>query len=142
MERIQYYPSDELKKCLMEEADRRNISISQLSVDIMSEYFGLSTSNKEPLPILLPKIMNEVAEYIGRNQVGTEFDLLNASETFRNIHMVADGKPSANRASVGRSLSAKVKMGTKPFDRVEPVYGENGTLKKSINHAQMYRIFR
>ena len=141
MERVQYYPSDELKKCLIEEADRRNISISQLSVDIIAEYFGLSNEIKKPLTEILPIILNEVAEYIIKNPVGTEFDLLKASETFRKIHMVADGKPSANRASVGRSFAFWVKMGRDPFNKVRPVYTHNGKQKKSPNRAQVYEIF-
>ena len=140
MERVQYYPPEELKKCLIAEASNRNISVSLLSVDIMSEYFGLSTVVKKPLPEILPKIMDEVAEFINKNAVGEEFDLLRASATFREIHMVAEGKPSANRASVGRSFAAKVKMGVSPFNRVEPMFTDAGNLKKSVNRAQMYKI--
>ncbi len=140
MERIQYYPSVELKERMEVEAENRGVSLSQLSIDILTEYFGLAKEIKKPLPALLPQIMDEVAAFINKNDIGTEFDLLKASDTFKAIHMVAEGKPSANRASVGRSFAARVKMGVQPFNRVEPMYTDGGNLKKSANRAQMYKI--
>ena len=64
--------------------------------------------------------------------------MLSASETFKNIHMVADGKPSSNRATVGKVFASK--LGKEDFINVAVVRTESGAIKKSVNRATMYRI--
>lgn len=148
MERIQVYPPDELKALMDEDAKQKGVSISELTVDILMNHYGLIPKiEKKPLHEFYQIIFEEVEHYIELKIVekdanpkeAIEFDLLTASETFRKIHMVADGKPAMNRAAVGRLFSGMVKDGIGIFHRVAPVI-ENGKPKKSINRAQMYEI--
>ncbi len=148
MERIQVYPPDELKALMDEDAKQKGVSISELTVDILMNHYGLIPKiEKKPLHEFYQKIFEEVEHYIELKIVekdanpkeAIEFDLLTASETFRKLHMVADGKPAMNRAAVGRLFSGMVKDGVGIFHHVAPVI-ENGKPKKSINRAQMYEI--
>lgn len=149
MERIQVYPPNELKALMDEEAKEKGLSISELTVEILMNYYNLMPqTEKKPLSELSQKIFEEV-EYFIKVKIEEkdadpseeiQFDLLSASETFRKIHMVADGKPSMNRAAVGRQFSGRVKEGFGVYGRVEPIYDFEGKPKKSVNRAQMYRI--
>lgn len=142
MERIQLYPPDYLKEIMKKEADCKGISMSQLTVEILLQYYGLalpsSISNKKSLPEIIDEVMNEVKEYVCKNPAGTTFDLLTASETFKNIHMVADGKPSTNRATVGKVFISR--LGKDSFTNVAVVKTESGAIKKTHNRATMYEI--
>ncbi len=148
MERIQVYPPDELKALMDEDAKQKKVSISELTVDILMNYYGLIPKiEKKPLQEFYQKIFEEVEHYIELKIVEKdadpkekiEFDLLTASETFRQLHMVADGKPAMNRAAVGRMFAGMVKDGMGIFRRIAPVT-ENGKPKKSVNRAQMYEV--
>ena len=140
MERIQFYPPEELKKIMQQEAEVRGLSISQLSVDILMQHYGLAVpaADKRALSEIIDVVMEEVKEYVINHTSGTTFDLLTASTTFKNIHMVADGKPSTNRATVGKVFVSKLGKGY--FANVEIVRTESGMPKKSVNRATLYRI--
>lgn len=140
MERIQLYPSENLKELMVKEAEKKDVSLSQLAVDILLEHYGLNVSEneKQPLSEVVEKILNEVERYVKRNPVGTGFDLLTASKTFRDIHMVAEGKASTNRATVGKIFASR--LGAEPFANVVVVRTESGAVKKSENKATLYEI--
>lgn len=140
MERIQLYPPDNLKEIMEKDAGMKQVSMSQLAVDILMKYYGLElpVSEKKPLSEIIQVVIKEVKEYIDSNSVGTTFDLLTASETFKNIHMVAEGKPSTNRATVGKVFASKLGKGS--FSNIIVVRTDSGTVKKSSNRATLYRI--
>ena len=140
MERIQFYPPENLKKVMQQDAEVKGVSISQLSVDILMEHYGLAvpTANKKSLPEIIDEVIDEVKVFVKKNPSGTTFDLLTASETFKNIHMVADGKPSTNRATVGKVFVSK--LGKDDFKNVAIVRTESGAAKKSVNRATLYEI--
>ena len=89
MERIQLYPPEDLKKVMMQDAEFKGISISQLSVDILMEHYGLAvpTANRKALSEIIDEVIDEVKAFVKKNPTGTTFDLLTASETFKNIHL-------------------------------------------------------
>ena len=140
MERIQLYPPENLKKVMQQEADVKGLSVSKLTVDILMQHYGLAVpvENKKSLPEIIDEVIDEVKTFVKENPAGTTFDLLSASETFKNIHMVADGKPSTNRATVGKVFVSK--LGKGDFANVEIVRTESGMPKKSVNRATLYRI--
>jgi len=140
MERIQFYPPEDLKKMMQQDAEAKGISLSQLSVDILMKHYGLAVpmADKKALSEIIDEVIDEVKEYVKDHPSGTTFDLLTASKTFKNIHMVADGKPSTNRATVGKVFVSK--LGKDDFVNVEIVRTESGAAKKSVNRATMYQI--
>lgn len=140
MERIQLYPPENLKKVMQQEAEVKGLSISQLTVDILMQHYGLAVpvENKKSLPEIIDEVIDEVKAFVKENPAGTIFDLLSASETFKNIHMVADGKPSTNRATVGKVFVSK--LGKDDFKNVDVVRTESGAAKKSVNRATLYEI--
>lgn len=142
MERIQLYPPDNLKKIMQQDAEVKGLSMSQLTVDILMRHYGLAVplSEKKMLPEIIDEVIAEVKIFVKQNTCGTTFDLLTASETFRNIHMVADGKPSTNRATVGKVFASK--LGNGDFKNVSVVRTDSGTVKKSVNRATLYEILR
>ena len=91
MERIQFYPPEILKRVMLQDAKINGISISQLTVDILMEHYGLAvaTENKKALSEIIDEVIDEVKTFVKDHPVGTTFDLLTASETFKNIHMRA-----------------------------------------------------
>ena len=135
MERMQFYPTKKLRDTLRAESARQGISVSQLIIDILSEHCGLakSKSEKKPLAELTEKILQEVKLFVMNSQPGTTFDLLTASETFSKIEMFACGKPSTNRATIGKIFVSK--LGKGEFANVSVVSG-----KKSVNRATLYEI--
>lgn len=140
MERIQLYPPENLKKVMQQDAEVKGLSISQLTVDILMQHYGLAVpvENKKSLPEIIDEVIDEVKTFVKENPAGTTFDLLSASETFKNIHMVADGKPSTNRATVGKVFVSKI--GKDDFKNVDIVRTESGAAKKSVNRATLYEI--
>lgn len=140
MERIQFYPPEILKRVMLQDAKINGISISQLTVDILMEHYGLAvaTENKKALSEIIDEVIDEVKTFVKDHPVGTTFDLLTASETFKNIHMVADGKPSTNRATVGKIFASK--LGKDIFKNIVIVRTETGAIKRSPNRATLYRI--
>lgn len=140
MERIQFYPPEDLKKVMLQDAEIKCVSMSQLSVDILMKHYGLAvpTANKKALPEIIDEVIDEVKIFVKENPTGTTFDLLKASKTFKNIHMVADGKPSTNRATVGKVFVSK--LGKEDFKNVDIVRTESGAAKKSVNRAILYKI--
>ena len=133
MERIQFYPPEILKRVMLQDAKINGISISQLTVDILMEHYGLAvaTENKKALSEIIDEVIDEVKTFVKDHPVGTTFDLLTASETFKNIHMVADGKPSTNRATVGKIFASK--LGKDSFKNIVIVRTETGAIKRSPN---------
>lgn len=125
---------------MQQDAEVKGLSISQLAVDILMNHYGLAVpiSNKKSLPEIIDVVIDEVKIYIKDNPSGTTFDLLTASETFKNIHMVADGKPSTNRATVGKVFVSK--LGKDDFKNVAILRTESGAAKKSVNRATLYEI--
>ena len=140
MERIQLYPPENLKKVMQQDAEVKGLSISQLTVDILMQHYGLAVpvENKKSLPEIIDEVIDEVKTFVKENPAGTTFDLLKASKTFKNIHMVADGKPSTNRATVGKVFVSK--LGKDDFKNVGIVRTESGAAKKSVNRATLYEI--
>ena len=140
MERIQFYPPEILKRVMLQDAKINGISISQLTVDILMEHYGLAvaTENKKALSEIIDEVIDEVKTFVKDHPVGTTFDLLTASETFKNIHMVADGKPSTNRATVGKIFASK--LGKDSFKNIVIVRTDTGAIKRSPNRATLYRI--
>lgn len=140
MERIQFYPPEILKRVMLQDAKINGISISQLTVDILMEHYGLAvaTENKKALSEIIDEVIDEVKTFVKDHPVGTTFDLLTASETFKNIHMVADGKPSTNRATVGKIFASKLDKDS--FKNIVIVRTETGAIKRSPNRATLYRI--
>lgn len=141
MERIQFYPSENLKKVMLQDAEVNSISISQLTVNILMEHYGLAvpTANKKALSEIIDDVIDEVKTFIKKSPTGTTFDLLTASETFKNIHMVADGKPSTNRATVGKVFASKLGKDD-DFKNIAIIRMESGAVKKSVNRATLYEV--
>lgn len=148
MERIQLYPPENLKHVMEQEAKRKGVSMSQLSVDILMNHYGLAvpTENKKSLPEVIDKVIDEVKIFVKElkekkakdKDLDTTFDLLTASETFKNIHMVAEGKPSTTRATIGKVFVSK--LGKDEFENVVIARTESGEVKKSVNRATLYEL--
>lgn len=137
MERVQFYPNTLLKTALDNDSKVKGVSVSALVVEILLEYYGLIPKNTLSLEQTTEQVFLEVKEYIETLNSNMEFDLLIASKTFKNIEMVSKGKPSTNRAYVGKKFAKSI--GKEPFLNVGRVY-VNGKLKKSVNNATIYKV--
>ena len=109
---------------------------------LLLEYWkkNYKTKNSETLDYIALKdiVFKEIEEYISTLNINDEFELYDASETFRNIPMTKEGKPNVNRAKLGRLFGQSI--GKKPFENVERVYIANGNVKKSrYNKATMFK---
>ena len=114
-----------------------NISIIIWLIILKKNY---KTKNSETLDYIALKdiVFKEIEEYISTLNINDEFELYDASETFRNIPMTKEGKPNVNRAKLGRLFGQSI--GKKPFENVERVYIANGNVKKSrYNKATMFK---
>ena len=140
MELLKIYAPDNLKEVLQKDAELKGLSMSELTVNLLMHHYGLvSTANKKPLKEIIDQVIEEIRAFVqDPNNKGKEFDLLSVSDTCRDIHMVADGKPSANRATVGKIFASK--LGKGDFANVGVVRTESGAIKKSINRATLYKV--
>lgn len=138
MERVQFYPNESLKNKLEKDAKNKGISTSALVVEILFQYYNLTPENRLPFEDVVKQVFDEITEHIKNKEINYEFDLLTASETFRNIEMVADGKPSTNRARIGRRFAQNIKT---TFPNIQPVR-INNKIKKSQNNATIYKLIK
>lgn len=72
---------------MLQDAKINGISISQLTVDILMEHYGLAvaTENKKALSEIIDEVIDEVKTFVKDHPAGTTFDLLTASETFKAL---------------------------------------------------------
>lgn len=136
MERVQFFPGERLGKALKDDAKAKKIPVSQLVIEILMKHYTL-IQNERPLKEVTTDVLQEIKEYVESHETGTIFDILTASKSFAEIEMIAAGKPSANRASVGRTFAALV--GKNEFQNVI-VAEKDGVILRSPNHATMYKI--
>lgn len=135
MNRIQLFPSDDLLHKIESEANERGLSKSQVIVDALRDYYGMSVEGQPSLSELTSKVLDEIEEYVKDPNTPSEFSLFTASETFRSIEMTTIKKPATVRASIGRSFIAKI--GQPPFSTVRKCI-INGCQKLSVNNAITY----
>lgn len=138
MQRVQFYPSEELAQILETEAKKNGVSVSLFVTDLLTDYYGLSQKSTPTITQLTSTVLKEVEEYIKKSKGVIEFDLNIASDTYRNIDMTCGKKPSTVRASIGRSFTSKI--GKAPFANVRKCI-VNGKQKLSVNNALMYETF-
>ncbi len=141
MEVLKVYAPDNLKAVLQKDAELKGLSMSELTVEVLMQHYGLAVSaaNKKALPEIIDQVIEEIKVFVKNpDNIGKQFDLLSVSETFKDIHMVADGKPSSNRATVGKVFASK--LGKGDFKNVTVVRTESGAVKKSANRATLYKI--
>lgn len=140
MEVLKIYAPNNLKEMLQKDAELKGLSMSELATEIMMNHYGLIVPavNKKALPEIIDEVIEEIKLFVQQHPSGTTFDLLTASKTFEKIHMVAAGKPSSNRATVGKVFASK--LGKGDFKNVAVLRNDSGTIKKSVNRATMYQI--
>lgn len=140
MRRVQFYPSEELYKILTAEAEKNGVSISKFVTAFLECHWGVPAPETSVIA-LTQKVLKEVEEYVAditsRHAKAEPFALEDVSAVYREIPMTEGLKPSAVRASIGRSFKAKI--GKAPFENVR-VYEENGKAKLSANNALRYEI--
>ena len=136
MNRIQFFPSNTLAKKLNAEANVNGVSVSQLVTDILENYYSINSNAS--ITQLTVEVLNEVENYLMIITKNTPFDLNTASNTYKNINMTCGKKPSAVRASIGRSFASKI--GNAQFSNVRKCM-VNGKQKLSANNALMYETF-
>jgi hypothetical protein len=139
MQRIQFYPSEDLARTLEADAKKKGVSVSTLVTDLLNEHYGFSQKDTPNLTQLTAIVLEEVEEYLAKSNAPIEFDLNAASETYRKIDMTYGKKPSTVRASIGRSFGSKI--GKAPFTNVRLSKTTDGKQKLSVNNALVYEIF-
>ena len=140
--RIQFYPSEELEKKLNNEAEQLEVSVSTLVNDLLNKQYGLIPATTLSNSELRKKIFEEISEFVTKQKPGREFDLNEASETYKHkIKMVYAGKPSIVKAQIGKEFNNKYVGLVEPFTTVEQVRLENGKLKLTVsNRAAIYVV--
>ena len=135
MNRVQVYPSQALSDILSAEAAAKGVSVSKFVTDLLERYYGLSASAPS-VTQLTSAVLQEIEDFLKAHEgESVTFDLNDASPTYRDIPMAAGLKPSAVRASIGRSFAGKI--GKPPFANVRK-YQVNGVQKLSVNNALVY----
>ncbi|KAB3536257.1 hypothetical protein F8154_04040 [Alkaliphilus pronyensis] len=140
MKRIQFYPSEELAIILETDAKKKGVSVSAFVTDLLNEHYGFSKKNIPNLTQLTTIVLKEVEEYLTKTEAKIQFDLNDASETYRNIEMTNGKKPSTVRASIGRSFGSKI--GKEPFSNVRLSKTNDGKQNLSVNNALLYEKFK
>ena len=112
--RCQVYIPKELEEVLLNDAKKAGVNVSEIIIRILKKNY--KTKNSETLDYIALKdiVFKEIEEYISTLNINDEFELYDASETFRNIPMTKEGKPNVNRAKLGRLFGQSI--GKKPFE--------------------------
>ena len=131
MFRVQFYPSEELTKVLGERANKAGVSVSKYVTDFLEAQL---LPEKASSDVSITQLEEKVHK---KEQVQFSLD---ASDTYRNIPMTAGLKPSAVRASIGRSFRSQVEAGIPPFDHVCVANTDQGKPKLNSNRALVYEI--
>ena len=136
MERIQIYCNVMLLKALEQDARTRGLSLSQTAVEALREHYKLTPKYDSMLTLdeTYEQVSREIREYVETLASGDEFSIIEASWSFSNIDMVADGKPSTNRARLGRIFAQNLDK----FPQIERAYNSDGTVKKGSNKQTIY----
>ena len=133
MEHIQIYATPELKACLLRDAIKLEMSLSELVTLRLEEAYGLPRSQTQAL--VLPEaeriVLNEVEGYIRGLSPGESFDLLSASDTFATL-------PRPTKASIGKIFAAETKSGMR-FQNVSVCINDAGKIVRSKNRAAIYK---
>ena len=134
--KIQLYPSAELAKILIDSAQKKEMSLNALILEVLENEF----LDKEirPLSELTKLVFDEVKLYVKQNP-SEEFDLLTASETFRSIPMTDEGKPNPIRAQIGKSFANSIKNNRFGLP-IQKVKLQNGKNKLSENNSLLYKL--
>lgn len=140
--RIQFYPSEDLEKKLNNEAERFEVSVSTLVNDLLNKHYGLIPATSLSGSELRKIIFKEISEFVLKQKPGREFDLNEASETYKNkIEMVYAGKPNIIKAQIGKEFNNKYVGLVEPFITVKQVRLENGKPKRTVgNRAAIYVV--
>lgn len=135
--RIQFYPNDTLYNRLSKDAACAGVSISAFVVDIINEYYQKKDSSSQcviSFRDLKDKVFDEIQSYVSSQPIGKEFDILSVSNTYKDIPMSIDEKPSTTRARIGKIF----------FQHVEKHLIKNveftGKVSSKNNKAAIYRI--
>lgn len=139
--RIQFYPSQELEKCLKDQAEQMGIGIPVLVNEILNEHYRLIPSGNVSSIELREKVLEDIKEYLRENMDNDQmaFSLSDASKNFRNIMTTYTGKPSTLRASIGREFNNKYVGQVEPFTDIEQVMKNGKPVRSTGNRAAMYR---
>lgn len=138
MARIQFYPNQALESKLTEEAKQLEVSVSALVVDLLTQHYFPLPAHKLSFSQVKKAVFDEVVDYLNDSDSEKEFTLDSASETFRGIAMVYDGRPQTTRARIGKEF-ARLVGAEEPFLNVSAVYKQNGDVKKGVNNATVYQ---
>ncbi len=131
--RIQVYVSEELTQSLLKEATQLGgISPSTLVVKILEEHYGLTASDSVSLPKISAQVFSDVEKYLDTISFDETFTLNEASETLRNLPMIANEKATAMHASIGRMFSYQVRKGIF-LDKIDIVRDKNNNAVKDVN---------
>ncbi len=137
--RIQFYPSANLEKRLEADALDQGITTSAMVNDILNRHYGLIPPSSMSDIEVGKKVWEELRRYVRNAPQGKEFDLNEASPTYRKIEMVYAGRPRILKAKLGKEFAAKI--GEEEFRNVEQVRAANGLIKRTVcNRAALYRI--
>ena len=143
MFRVQFYPSEELTKVLGERANKAGVNVSKYVTDFLeAQLLPEKASSDVSITQLTIEVLQELKLFVEekvhkKEQVQFSLD---ASDTYRNIPMTAGLKPSAVRASIGRSFRSQVEAGIPPFDHVCVANTDQGKPKLNSNRALVYEI--
>ena len=85
--RCQVYIPKELEEVLLNDAKKAGVNVSEIIIRILKKNY--KTKNSETLDYIALKdiVFKEIEEYISTLNINDEFELYDASETFRNIPM-------------------------------------------------------
>lgn len=140
--RIQFYPSQELEKCLKDQATQMGIGVPVLVNYLLNKHYRLIPSGDVSSIELREKIYEDVKKYLRENKDNDKmiFSLADVSENYRNIDMTTyAGKPSALRASIGKEFNNKYVGKIAPFTNIEQVMKNGKPVRSTSNRAAMYR---
>lgn len=141
MNKIQFYPDDDLYEALDCMSKDAGISISVLVQDFLREKLCLEPRKNRSEIDLTKDVVKDVKNFIKNKNEGFEFDLMSASETFAGIMNLYDYESTYLKKKVGRNFAKQIKDGNN-IANVDIATNRNGNTKRNQRNAIIYKVVK
>lgn len=139
MNKIQFYPDDDLYEKLEEMSKDCGISISALVQDFLRDTLCLEPRKTKGEVELTKAVLSEVSKFIKDKDYGFEFDLMTASPTFASIKSLFSYESTGLKTKVGRNFAKKIADKDTSIN-VAVALNRNGNKKRNQHNAIVYKV--
>lgn len=139
MNKIQFYPDDDLYQKLDETSRETGLSVSAIVQDFLREALNMEPRKLKSEAEITQAVISEVVDFIKNKEEGYEFDLMMASSTFADIESFYSYESASLKVKVGRNFAKKIASEDTSIN-VAVALNRNGNKKRNQHNAIIYKV--